>query len=323
VGLVVFSVLTIVAPVFTIIALGFCALRFAYLEAATLAGLSAFVLRVALPALVFHALSRAPISDAVDFRFLAAYGAGSLAMFGSGYVFARWRGGDGAVSSMTGLGMSVSNSGAVGFPIASLVIGPEVAAPFLAQTMIIENLIMLPVGLTLAEMAQSSGGSVRKVLGEIGRTLARNPLLVAIAAGLAVSLSGAGLPEGIARPAALLGTAAVPLALFVVGGRLAQLGRGGGSPLDVAAIVGGKLGGHPLAVGAAIVVLAGADPTLLAPALIFAAVPMMSIYPIFGARFGMAALSATALLVATVAGCATVTGLIVLLQQSGLVDVVA
>jgi predicted permease len=218
--------------------------------------------------------------------------------------------------------MSVSNSGAMGFPIASLVIGPEVAAPFLAQTMIIENLIMLPIGLTLAEMAQSSGGSAVKALGEIARTLLRNPLLVAIAAGLTVSLVGTSLPEGIARPAALLGTAAVPLALFVVGGRLAQLGRGGGSPWDVAVIVGGKLVGHPLAVGTAIVVFAGSEPTILAAALLVAGVPMMSIYAIFGARFGMAGLSATALLVATIAGCVTVTGLIVLLQRSGLVNVV-
>ena len=53
------SVLQIVAPVFVIIAAGFAALRLGYLEASALAGLSAFVLRVALPALVFNALADA------------------------------------------------------------------------------------------------------------------------------------------------------------------------------------------------------------------------------------------------------------------------
>ena len=45
----VLSVLQIVAPVFVIIAAGYAALRLGYLEAAALVGLSAFVLRVALP----------------------------------------------------------------------------------------------------------------------------------------------------------------------------------------------------------------------------------------------------------------------------------
>ena len=77
----VFSVLQIVAPVFVIIAAGYAALRLGYLEAAALVGLSAFVLRVALPALVFNALAGAPVGETMDARYLAGYCAGSLAVF--------------------------------------------------------------------------------------------------------------------------------------------------------------------------------------------------------------------------------------------------
>ena len=90
------------------------------------------------------------------------------------------------------------------------------AAPILAQTMIVENLVMLPIGLTIAEMAGARGGSLAAVLAGIGMTLIRNPLLIAIAAGIAVAASGLSLPYVAARPVALVGTAAVPLALFVV-----------------------------------------------------------------------------------------------------------
>jgi malonate transporter len=314
----VFAVLQIVAPVFVIIAAGYAALRFGYLEQAALVGLSAFVLRVALPALVFHALAGAPVGETMDARYLAGYCAGSLAVFAAGYFRARRAGRDVGVCAMQGLGMSVSNSGAVGFPIVTLVIGAS-GAPILAQTMIVENLVMLPIGLTIAEMAGARDGSLGATLAGIGRTLIRNPLLLAIAAGIAVAAFGIELPYVAARPVALLGTAAVPLALFVVGGRLAQLGARGGAPREVAFIVAGKLGAHPLAVGAALLMMPGLEPTLLAGGILFAAAPMMSIYPIFGARFGMAELSATALLVATICACGTLTLLILLLGRFGAV----
>jgi predicted permease len=314
----VFSVLQIVAPVFVIIAAGYAALRLGYLEAVALVGLSAFVLKVALPALVFNALAGAPVGQTMEARYLAGYCAGSLVIFSVGYIWARRDGREAGVCAMQGLGMSISNSGSLGYPIATLVIGTG-AAPILAQTMIVENLVLLPIGLTIAEMAGARVRSLGAVLAGIGRTLIRNPLLIAIAAGIAVAAAGVSLPYVMARPVALVGTAAVPLALFVVGGRLAQLGAGGGAPVEVARIVAGKLAGHPLAVGAALMLMPGLDPVLLAGGLIFAAAPMMSIYPIFGERFGMAELSATALLAATVCSCATLTVLILLLERLGLI----
>lgn len=314
----VFSVLQIVAPVFAIIGAGYAALRLGYLEAAALAGLSAFVLKVALPALVFNALAGAPLDQSMDLRYLVGFCVGSLAIFAAGYLWARRNGRDAAICAMHGLGMSVSNSGSLGYPIATLVIGAG-AAPILAQTMIVENLVLLPIGLTVAEMAGARVGSLQAVLKEIGRTLIRNPLLIAIAAGVAVAAAGVSLPYAAARPVAMLGTAAVPLALFVVGGRLAQLGQGGGAPAELARIVAGKLIGHPIAVGAVLLLMPGLDPVLLAGGLLFAAAPMMSIYSIFGTRFGMAELSASALLGATVGSCATLTLLILFLERLGLV----
>ena len=314
----VFSVLQIVAPVFVIIAAGYAALRLGYLEAGALVGLSAFVLRVALPALVFNALAGAPIGQTMDARYLAGYCAGSLAVFTVGYLWARRDGRRRASARCRGWACRSATAGRVGFPIGALVIGAG-AAPILAQTMIVENMVMLPIGLTIAEMAGARNGSLAAVLAGIGRTLIRNPLLIAIAAGIAVAASGISLPYVAARPVALVGTAAVPLALFVVGGRLAQLGKGGGEAGEVARIVAGKLAGHPLAVGAALMLMPGLDPVLLAGGLLFAAAPMMSIYAIFGARFGMAELSATALLVATVCACVTMTVLILLLERAGVV----
>lgn len=312
------SVLTIIAPVFLIVALGYAALRWRYLEPPTLAALSTFVLRVAMPALVFSALTGAPLGETMDRGYIAAYCAGSLAIFALGYLLARRGGRPVPIAAMQGLGMAGSNSGSVGYPILAILLGPP-AAQILAQTMIVENLVVIPLALVLAETSGGARGSLAAALLGIGRTLVRTPLLIAIAAGVAVAASGLSLPAVLLRPAALLGTAAIPLSLFVVGGRLAQLGEGRGSAREVGRIVAGKLVGHPLAVGAGLMLVPGLDPMLLAAGLVFAAAPMMSIYPIFGARFGMAELSAAALLMATILAAVTVTALVLVLNLAGLV----
>ena len=82
----------------------------------------------------------------------------------------------------------------------------------------------------------------------------------------------------------------------------------------------GKLVVHPLAVFAALMAMPGLDPVLIAGGVIFASVPMMSIYPLLGARFGLAGLSAAALLSATVLSCLSITAAILLLERGGLLD---
>ena len=98
----VFSVLQIIAPVFAIIAAGYAALRLGYLEAAALVGLSAFVMKVALPALVFNALAGVPVDQTMDLRYLAGYSVGSLVIFGVGYLWARRDGRATGVCAMQG-----------------------------------------------------------------------------------------------------------------------------------------------------------------------------------------------------------------------------
>lgn len=52
-------------------------------------------------------------------------------------------------SVLIGLGMSFSNSGFVGYPIALQILGPPAAAA-LAMCMIVENVLMFPLALVLA-----------------------------------------------------------------------------------------------------------------------------------------------------------------------------
>jgi hypothetical protein len=60
-----------------------------------------------------------------------------------------------------------------------------------------------------------------------------------------------------------------------------------------------------------------ADPVLRAGAIIIASAPMLSIYPILGARHGLQGLCAAALLVATPLSFLTMSAAIWLLDHSG------
>lgn len=145
------QVLSITTPIFILIGLGFLATRSGLVSREQINGMGRFVITLALPALVIKALLERPLHEVFDRNYLLAYGLGSLALFVLGFLFARLLRRDSiSGSSITALGMSMSNSGFIGYPIVALVVG-ETAAVGLALGMLVENLLMFPLGLMLAE----------------------------------------------------------------------------------------------------------------------------------------------------------------------------
>lgn len=309
------AVAAVVGPIFAVILLGFVAVRSAYVDAAMVRALGGFVLRVAMPALIFGALAGAPLGTSLEPGYIAAYGAASAAVFGFGYLRARRQGGTPA--AMQALGMACTNSGFMGYPIAALVVGPA-ATTVLTQNFLVENLLVIPAALVLAELGRGAAGRAPgAVAASVAAGLARNPLVIAISAGIAVAATGLPLPGWTTGPVALLAGTAAPVALFVIGGTVAGLPRAV-LPAGTIWVVFGKLVLHPLAVLAALLMVPGLDPVLLATGVLFAAMPMITIYPIIGAQFGEDRATAAALFAATIAAFATVPLTLVALETAGL-----
>ena len=302
----VLSILAITGPIYIVMAIGFFAGRNGVFSAADMRVLGKFVVKFALPALLFTALSQRPIADIVNGRYLGAYAAASLAVFLVAGGIARYAQGKSmAQSALIAMGMSFSNSGFVGYPIALQILGPP-AAVALAMCMIVENVLMFPLALTLAEMEAEQGFRWQRALLQSLSSLARNPMIVAIFAGFTVSLLGIQLSEPLVRTVNMLAMASTAVALFVIGGSLVGL--------DVRNVLGdvlvvalGKLVVHPLAVFAMLWLLAPIDPQLRMAAVIFASMPMLSIYPILAQRYHFEGFCAAALLVATLLSFVTVT----------------
>lgn len=304
------DVLSVTGVVFVLIAIGYVSVLAGVFSAAELATLSKYVVNFALPSLVFHAISIREIGEFVDFGYLGAYLLGSVAVFAAGYVLARrWAGLQPIQSTFDGMGMSCSNSGFVGYPILMIAM-PAVAPTALALNVIVENLFVIPLVLIMAERA--NGGAVQgwALTRKIAGRLARNPLTLALCAGLLVSVLGIPLPEIVSEPIGIIALSSAAISLFVIGGTLVGL------PLRsvdarVLTIVAGKLLLHPLFVWIGFLVMATigfgvTDSTIGCAGILFAAMPAMSIYPVLAGRYGQQSVAAIAMLVMTVLSFLTI-----------------
>lgn len=308
-----FTVFSITLPIFALIGTGVIAARFLGLERKDTKGLASLVWYFALPALILRAFVLHPIGEFFHLDYFLLYLTASLATFAIALSTARFgRKKSLTESALIALGSSTSNSGFVGFPVASLVVGP--LAPIgLALNMIIENLFTLPAGMALAEEGQRGGAGALRALRDSAVSLARNPLILALLIGAALSASGADVKAmAIFRAVDMLANASGAVALFIVGITLASTKASGGLLPDAIQVSLGKLVLHPLCVLVVSLLMPGIDPMLRKMAIVYAASPMFTVFPIIGHRFGYQDMASTALLIATTASFVTISTILAL-----------
>lgn len=329
------DILAITTPIYLVILIGYIATRQGLFQRAEMRVFGQFVLNLALPALLFSAVSQLPLRQVLRPDYLLVYALGTVTMVLVGRVAARvlmpatLRSSPqqmAGVSTTMAMGMSCPNSGFVGFPILLLTM-PALAGPVLAQNMLVENLLVIPLLLALGELgkpvlahAADQSGHTRAtpawaqvVIDALART-ARNPLVIALMLGLAFAWIGPVLPKPVMKTIGLFAQASSALSLFVIGGSLAGLSvRGMGR--QVAPIVVGKLIVHPLLVALALWLLQSlgwvqfSDDLRLA-LILTAAMPIMGIYPILAQRYGQDGLAAAAQLATTVLSFVSINGLL-------------
>lgn len=312
------AVLSITAPIFILIGLGFLSARVGLVSREQVRGMGTFVIYFALPSLLFRALAERSLSEVLNWPYLAAFAMASISLFGIGLLVGRrLRGLDFSSSAILAMGMSVSNSGFVGYPIAVMVVGPT-AALAMALGMLVENLLMVPLALAIAEAGQQ-GGRGWVVVRETSLRLLRNPLIIAIFFGLLMSLLDMHLPTVLGRVVEMLAAASAPVALFVIGATLCGM-KIGGMAIDMAQTSFGKLILHPLLMFAAMSLVPGVDPVLMVAGLLFASAPMMSVFPILGQRFGLEERCAASLVACTALAFFSISVLLVLLRWQGMLS---
>lgn len=313
------STLLVVLPIFALILAGWLARRVGVLGAAATTELNRFVVFLALPALLFDVTAHAHWSAIWKPGFIGAFGLSSLAVFAVTVLVRRGQGRPLADASVDGLNAGYANCGFMGFPLGLVALGPEALAPITVAAIITVcgvfavAIVLIETGLRREAAAAGRSGPRRPVWLAVGRSLVRNPLLVAPALGGLVPSAGLTLPAPVETFLKLLGGAAAPCALVALGLFLAQTrrrpggDRGGGQGRVAALLVGLKLAGHPLLAYGLGRYLFDLPPLLLHVAVLMAALPTGT-GPFMLAEFYRreADLTATVVLVSTVLAVVTV-----------------
>ena len=296
------EILSITGPIYLIIALGYGVTRWGLFAKADMRVFGKFVMHLALPAMLFSSLSQRPVREVLNPQYLGAYALACGLVLLLGFAWMRWvRRQTMGFSSMVAMGMGCPNSGFVGYPVALLVLGGSVASVSLALNMVVENLLLIPALLVLSDLGDRRKGAWHAVLWQSLKGLARNPMVLSIAAGILASGAGVAPPAALSRTVQLFAQASGALSLFVIGGSLVGL-HIKGTLGTVAQISVGKLVLHPLAMLLVLGWLVPVDdPQLRTAALLSCAMPMLGIYAILSQRHGHEGISSAALLVTTVA----------------------
>jgi len=312
------DILGITGPIYGAIVLGYWATRQGLFAQSDMQVFGKFTLNLALPALLFNALSQRHIGEILNGHYLLAYAMGSLVVaLGCLFWARKVKAHSLSYSSMMAMGMSCPNSGFVGYPIMLLTLGP-VAGVALALNMVVENLLMIPLLLAVADSEGGRPGQWKKVLWQTCKNLAHNPMIWGIVGGFLFSLSGWAVPVAFGRTVSLFAQASAALSLFVIGGSLVGL-QVSGMKGTVAQIVMGKLLISPLIMwGVVTWMVPIADPALRSAVVLTGALPMLGIYTILSQRHGHGAISAAASLVTTVLSFFTLSALLWVLQHQPL-----
>jgi predicted permease len=215
------AVLNAALPIFALIFTGFLCGRFGVLSPAATDSLNRFAIYLALPALMFQAMSRLTPEQGRQVGFALAFAGGIAVTFALGFALSRMRGARIASASIEGLDAGYSNVGFMGIPLCLLVFGPDSLPAAVIATLFTACVLFL-VAIVLIESDLHRGGAPGRTVRKVTLALLRNPLLIAPVAGIAVSLLRLGVPAPVDRYVTLLGAAASPTALVCIGLFLAQ-----------------------------------------------------------------------------------------------------
>lgn len=209
--------LAILLPLFGLIGAGFGARRMKLLDVSAASVLNAFVVWLALPALLVDITAHSSAAALWQPGFVGAFGLATALVFGAVYLV-RWRSGRAmGDASIEAIAASYSNTGYVGLPLCLLVFGRGSQVEATIATLIVVC-VLFSVAIVLIELGQrhAERGKAARVGAALWRSL-KHPLVLSPLLGAAWSASGVAMPEAVHTFLRLLGQSATPCALVALG----------------------------------------------------------------------------------------------------------
>ncbi|MBN9673409.1 AEC family transporter [Roseibium aggregatum] len=224
--------LSIVAPVFVLIGIGYTLAKFQVFSQAVSDALGQFVFVVAIPVLVFRTLINADLSGGLPLALWASYFLGVAAAWGLGTAIVRKAfGRDARAGAIGGISAAFANTVLVGLPLVASVYGDDGLVPLLLIVSIHLAVMTVAMAVVMERAAASDSGQPSPPLGRLlanaGRSLLKNPIIVAIVLAFLWRLTGLDVPAIGQDVLNRIGATALPLALLSLGMSLVQYGMRG------------------------------------------------------------------------------------------------
>lgn len=216
------ALIDVIFPVFLVVGFGYVAVWRGFLSDAAVDGIMKFAQQFAVPCLLFVAISQIDLRSGFDPALLFSFYTGALSCFtlgllGARYLFARsWED-----SVAIGFCALFSNSVLLGLAITQRAYGTEALTGNYA-IIAMHSPFCYGVGITVMEIvrARQSGTRMAKLPVTVLKSMFSNVLIVAITLGFMVNLSGFVVPGALQGALEMMERAALPTALFALGGIL-------------------------------------------------------------------------------------------------------
>lgn len=198
-----------ILPIFLIAAAGFLLARFAQADVKTISRVVFFALT---PCLAFEMMMSAKVSGSLTGRLIAMSALVMLIMGAIGFAAAKTMRLDRSTLRAFIMVVMFSNGGNYGLPVVRFAFGND-AMPYATIFFLTGSVMTYMCG---AMFSESKRGSVLGALDKI----VRMPALYGLGAALLVLAMGWPVPDGIMRPVTMLGEAALPVMILVLGMQL-------------------------------------------------------------------------------------------------------
>jgi len=216
------EVLSVVSPIFALVALGYLSVRKQLFPATGVQGLISFVNNFATPCLLFQAMLKIDFAKLFNPEYLSSFYIGAFACFIVSFLIAKFlfkrRPGE---SVAVGFSAYFSNTVLLGLPIIQRAYGDE-ALPYLFAIVGFHAPLLMSSGMIAMEVARRDGAPLASIVKEAATRVLTNPLLIGISLGIFANLTSAPVPELVHDVTKMLAMAVLPAALFGLGGALNQ-----------------------------------------------------------------------------------------------------
>ena len=212
-------VVDVIVPVFGVVALGYLVGTFRWMDSGAVRGLSLFVFNIAIPLLLFKAMSTVTLPEQMPWGYVLGFFACAMGLFFAVFFLSRM------ISSKSlgeigvlAFGSSYGNFIPLGIPLVMTAFGEAATVPLFLLVAFQAPVFFAPM-IVIQESPRK-----RERRGAISwpvvKSIVANQYVLGIGLGAIVNLTGLSLPGPVSDIIALVGQSAVPCALFALGAAL-------------------------------------------------------------------------------------------------------